>query len=82
MQQDNIKYSQRTCFIYDKRGELVGKIQFQREPIFKTWRIKYLTQSLPFNSYDHPEIIREKLEDNDLTWSWGKIKHYYGYQRH
>lgn len=78
---DKIKYSIRTCFIYNKLGELIGKIQFQRDPNFKVWRVKYLSESLPVHSYDRPDDIKEKLEENDLTWVWGKIKHYYGYQR-
>lgn len=82
MSNENIKYSQRTCFVYSEQSELIGKIQFQREPYFKVWRVKYLSDSLPINSADSLEDIRQKLEESKMTWAWGKLKHYYGYHRH
>jgi hypothetical protein len=81
MQYDKIRYSRRTCFIYQHGTELVGKIQFQREPNFKVWKIQYLSDNLPIHSYDRPVDVKEKLLELDFTWSWGEIKHYYGYQR-
>ncbi len=75
MDTGNLKYSRRTCHVFDKHGNEVGKIQFQRDPHFYQWRVKYLSDQLPVNSYDLVDEIKEKLLDNGYTWSWGRIKH-------
>ncbi|GAA0859214.1 hypothetical protein GCM10009114_31820 [Aliiglaciecola litoralis] len=76
MRDTNYRYSRRTCFIYNANNELIGKIQFQRDPHFKRWKIQYLSDSLPIHSYDRPCDVKEKLVELDLTWAWGDIKHY------
>lgn len=73
----NIKYSRRTCHVYDQAGNEVGRIQFQRDPHFALWRVKYLSDQLPINSYDLVDEIKDKLLDKGYTWSWGRIKHHY-----
>lgn len=77
MKNESIVHSKRTCFVYTQNGELVGKIQFQKEPIFNLWRIKYLSDTLPIHSGDVPAEVQEKLESANLTWRWGKLTHYY-----
>ena len=77
----NIRYSRRTCYVFNQCGELVGKIQWQKDRAFQRWQIRFLSETLPVNSYDAPDVVREKLEQNNLRWQWQKIRHYYGYQR-
>lgn len=81
MQNSTIRYSQCACTVLDKQGQVVGKILFQREQHFKVWRIRYLSDQLPINSFDRAEDVREKLENHELTWRWGPVRHYYGYDR-
>ena len=73
-----IKYSTRTCQITDQQGKVVGKIQMQRNPIFLTWKIKYLSANLPISSDDTVEQIKDQLLKHGLQWHWGELKHYYG----
>lgn len=79
MQTPKIRYSRRTCFVYNQQAELIGKIQFQRDANFLVWKIKYLSDQLPIHSYDRPCDVKDKLEKNQFTWQWGPIKHHGGY---
>ncbi|MEP4891875.1 MAG: hypothetical protein ABJV04_17770 [Aliiglaciecola sp.] len=77
---NNIRYSQRTCFVY-KQNQLIGKIQFQRDANIGIWQVRYLSSDLPIHSADQPSEIHSKLSDLGLSWRWGKIYHRYRQQR-
>lgn len=67
--------STRSCFIYDQNGDLLGQIRFQRDAHFRRWKVKYLTDSLPVNSFLTPQEIKNILLDKGYNWRWGEIRH-------
>ncbi|MCV2885168.1 hypothetical protein OE749_10745 [Aestuariibacter sp. AA17] len=60
----------KTCTIFNADNAYVGAITFGQNPLFKIWKIKYITSDLPIPSDALPSEVKQIITSKGWHYAW------------